>query len=93
VAIDNETRAQDSILCILIAMDVQISLMAQEGEVGAIGTTDKVAMGYYLVKWLSEAYTLQAETQDQWWWTRCILTVLSVYHIGTHSQGRQQLLR
>jgi hypothetical protein len=33
------------------------------GEVGAVGTTDVAAMGYYLVKWLSEPYTLQEETE------------------------------
>ncbi len=36
--------------------------MICEGEVGAIGTADK-AMGYYVVKWLSEPYTLQEETE------------------------------
>jgi hypothetical protein len=38
-------------------------LMAREGEVGALGTTDKAAMGYYLVMWLSKLYTLQAGTE------------------------------
>jgi hypothetical protein len=58
---DNETGAWDLILCVLIAMDVQLSLMVREGEVSAFGTIDKTAMGYYLVKWLSEAYALQAD--------------------------------
>ena len=30
--------------------------------VGALGTTDKAAMGYYLVEWLSEPYSLQMDT-------------------------------
>ena len=28
-----------------------------------VGTTDKAAVGYYLVKWLSEPYTLHADTE------------------------------
>jgi hypothetical protein len=39
-----------------------MSLMIRKGEVGAIGTTDNAAMGYYAVKWLSEPYTLQEDT-------------------------------
>jgi hypothetical protein len=60
---DNETGVRDLILCILVAMDAWLLLIVQVGEVGAVGTTDKVAMGYYLVKWLSKAYTLQADTE------------------------------
>ncbi len=55
----NEKWAQDLILCTLIAMDAWLLLMVWESEVGAFGTTDKAAMGYYLVKWLSELYTLK----------------------------------
>jgi hypothetical protein len=40
-----------------------MSLMICKGQVGAVGTTDKALMGYYLVKWLSEPYTLQEDTQ------------------------------
>ena len=36
--------------------------MMHIGEVGAVGTTDAAAMGYYMVKWLSKPYTLQEET-------------------------------
>jgi hypothetical protein len=32
--------------------------------VGAIGTADKAAMGYYLVKWLSKPYALQEDMLD-----------------------------
>jgi hypothetical protein len=35
-----------------------MSLMMHEGKVGAVGTTNKAVMGYYLVKWLSKPYTL-----------------------------------
>jgi hypothetical protein len=41
-----------------------MSLMMREGHVGAVGMTDKAAMGYYLVKWLSEPYTLQEDTEE-----------------------------
>jgi hypothetical protein len=37
--------------------------MVREGDIGVVGTTDEAAMGYYLVKWLSEPYTLQEETE------------------------------
>ncbi len=37
--------------------------MMCEGHIGAVGMTDKKAMGYYLVKWLSEPYTLQEDTE------------------------------
>jgi hypothetical protein len=30
--------------------------------VGAIGTADNAAMGYYVLKWLSKPYTLQKDT-------------------------------
>jgi hypothetical protein len=60
---DNEKGVPDSILCILIALEVWMLLMVQEGEVSAVGTMDKAAMGYYLVKWLSELYTLQVDTE------------------------------
>jgi hypothetical protein len=40
-----------------------MSLMMREGRIGAVGTTDKKAMGYYLIKWLSEPYTLQEDTE------------------------------
>ena len=34
-----------------------------DGFLHCIGTTDEVAMGYYLVKWPSEPYMLQADTE------------------------------
>ncbi len=44
-------------------MEARILLMMCSGDVGAVGTTDEVAMGYYLVKWLTEPYMLQGETK------------------------------
>ena len=41
---DDEKGARDLILCILIAMDAWVLLMVREGEVCAIGITDKVVM-------------------------------------------------
>ena len=40
-----------------------MSLTIQEGEVGAVGTIDEAAMGYYIVKWLSEPYALQVDAE------------------------------
>jgi hypothetical protein len=44
-------------------IEARMLLMIREGEVGAVGTTDDAAMGYYVVKWTSEPYSLQAETE------------------------------
>ena len=41
-----------------------MSLMIQEGEVRAVGTTYKAAMGYYIVQWKSEPYTLQEDAEE-----------------------------
>ncbi len=53
----------ESLRCILNALVACMSLMMREGHIGAVGTTDKKAMVYYLVKWLSEPYTLQEDTE------------------------------
>jgi len=37
-----------------------MSLMIREGEVGAIDAAEEATMGYYVIKWLSEPYTLHA---------------------------------
>ncbi len=50
--------ARESLHCILNAIVACMSLMMCEGHVGAVGMTDKAAMGYYLVKGLSKPYTL-----------------------------------
>jgi hypothetical protein len=53
----------ESSQCILNTLEARMSLMMRNGQVGAVGTTDKAAMGYYLVKWLSKPYTLQEDTE------------------------------
>jgi hypothetical protein len=40
-----------------------MSLIVHEGKVGAVGTTNEAAADYYLIKWLSEPYTLHADTE------------------------------
>ena len=47
---------------VLDGIETQILMMIKEGELGVVGTTDKAAMGYYVVRWLSEPYSLQADT-------------------------------
>jgi len=59
---DDEKGARESIQCVLNALEARVLLMMCIGEVGAVGTMDAAAMGYYMVKWLSEPYTLQEET-------------------------------
>ncbi len=54
---------RESLRCVLNASVARMSLMMREGHTGAVGTTDKKAMGYYLVKWLSKRYTLQKDTE------------------------------
>jgi hypothetical protein len=39
---------------VLIAMEVRIALTIWEGKIGAVATIDEAAMGYYVVKWLSD---------------------------------------
>jgi hypothetical protein len=58
----DEKGARESIKCVLNALEARVLLMMRIGEVGAVGTTDAATMGYYMVKWLSEPYTLQEET-------------------------------
>ncbi len=47
---------------VLNAIETRISMMIKEGELGVVGTTDEAAMGYFVVRWLSEPYSLQADT-------------------------------
>ena len=51
---EDEKGARESIKCVLNALEGRVTLMMRIREVGAIGTTDVAAVGYYLVKWLSE---------------------------------------
>ena len=53
----------ESMKCVLEAMVARISLLIKEGEIAAVGTSDEDTLGYYLVKWLSEPYTLQEDTE------------------------------
>jgi hypothetical protein len=56
--------ARESYNSVLGAMEARMSLMVHEGEMGAIGMADKAVLGYYVVKWLSNPYTLQEETVE-----------------------------
>ena len=47
----------------LNALEARMSLAIREGGVGAVGTIDEAAMGYYIVKWLSEPYALQVDAE------------------------------
>jgi hypothetical protein len=53
--------AQESLHCILNAMEACMSLMMCKDEVCAVGTVNEMMMGYYIVKWLSEPFTLQVD--------------------------------
>ena len=50
-----------SLWTVLHALEARTSLMIREGEMGAIGTMDEEAWGYYLVRWLCEPYVLQED--------------------------------
>jgi hypothetical protein len=56
--------ARESHNSILGTMEARMSLMVREGEMGAIGMADKAALGYYVVKWLNDPYTLQEEMAE-----------------------------
>jgi hypothetical protein len=47
---EEEKGVWDSIRCMLNALEARMSLMIWKGEVGAVGTTDEAAMGYYIVQ-------------------------------------------
>ncbi len=55
--------ARKSLHFVLNALEARMSFMMRKGQVGAVGTSDEATMGYYLVKWLSEPYTLQEDTE------------------------------
>jgi hypothetical protein len=61
---EEEKEARDSICFVLNALEARISLMIRKGEVGAVGTTDKAVMGYYIVQWESKPYTLQVDAEE-----------------------------
>ena len=55
--------ARESLVCVLSAIVARMSLMICTGEVGVVGTSDEAALGYYVVIWLSEPYTLQEDKE------------------------------
>ncbi len=59
----DKKMVRESLRCVLNALVACMSLIMREGHIGAVGTTDEKAMGYYLVKWLSKPYTLQEDTE------------------------------
>jgi hypothetical protein len=60
---DEEKGPRESLTCVLNALEARMSLMVREGDIGVVGTDDEAAMGYYLIRWLSEPYTLQEDTE------------------------------
>ncbi len=50
----DKKEACESIRCVLNAHIARMSLIMRKREVGAVGTTNEEAMGYYLVNWLSK---------------------------------------
>ncbi len=54
----DKKQAHELLRCILNTLAACMSLMMHEGQVGAVGKSDEAVMGYYLIKWLSEPYTL-----------------------------------
>jgi hypothetical protein len=54
----DKKRVQESLCCILNALEARMSLIMRKGKVGAVGTTNKAPIGYYVLKWLSKLYTL-----------------------------------
>jgi hypothetical protein len=94
---EDERGAQGGIQCVLNAIEVHISIMIKEGELGAVGTTDKAAMGYYVVRWLSKLYSLQADTVGMAGVIGAGTMVVDAIHYnrvvcasGTHNQGRRR---
>ena len=84
--VDNEKGVQDLVRCILNAMEVRMLLMIWEGEVGEVRMTDNVVMGYYVVKWTSKPYALQAVAEGVSGVIAAgAMVVYVVHHIGTHS--------
>ncbi len=71
------------------------------GEVGAVGMSDEAAMGYYVVEWLSEPYSLQVDMDSmagvigtgKRWWMQFTTTGCQSLHIGTQNQRRRQWSR
>ncbi len=60
---DEEKGARESLICVLNALEARMSLIVREVDIGVVGTDDKAAMGYYLMRWLSEPYIMQEDTE------------------------------
>ena len=58
---DEEKGARESIKSVLDAIEARMAFMIREGDDAAVGTSDEAAMGYYVVKWISEPYSLMAD--------------------------------
>jgi hypothetical protein len=86
---------------VLNALEAPMSLMMHKGQVGAVGTSDKAAMGYYPIKWLSELTTLQEDTEGMSGMIStasmvvdgCTSTGYSTRHTGTHHLVTEQSWR
>jgi hypothetical protein len=61
--VEDERGAREGNKSILNAMEVRIASMIRSGEIGAVATTDENAMGYYIVEWMSDPYSLQEDTE------------------------------
>jgi hypothetical protein len=60
----------------------------ERGKVGAVGTTNEAAAGYYLVKWLSEPIQRACPglfPLGKWWSMRCTSTRHIAHKTGTHT--------
>ena len=49
---------------VLAARVARISLQITEGDVAAVSTSDEATVGYYLIIWIGEPYTLQEGDDD-----------------------------
>ena len=82
-----EKGARDSICCVLNALEARMSLMIKEGEVGAVGTTDKAAMGYYIVQRKSKPYALQADAEGMLGIVMARSMVVDRLYFNNHAVG------
>ena len=58
-------QCEQAIRCMLNTLEawMTLMLMIRKGVVGAVGTTDEAAMGYYIVQWKSKPYALQVDAE------------------------------
>ena len=60
-----------------------IDVLVQTGQYGAIDKTDATTMGYYFIKFLSQAYTLQEELSVQSHYMKYMQDNINVYQEQT----------